>query len=372
MCIYLQERTDKGEITVYPQTCREMAFDRNMTDLVELIDFKTNNLFNFVHPKERNIRIRRPRPPTPPTPEEESEDDFTDEDGSQKQDLSGATEDHVLTEAKLRKFERDLDSGLNSSNNAENERKPSVIKNDVGLTETNSQSGNNTHRESVADSSHVSQVFGKDEGYETMSPVSPVCAPPPPRLEHNIVGTKEHVSIRGTRASHSAKMHNFKTITNMLHGQSDNTPMHRLSTPGSYSRESRRWHQTKSAPAMRSRQSFESIPELVRTGVPFVHGDKRHTQNNSNVKNCSTVISPYSQVAKLLAGSRLLKPHSASSLPSISHDRTKRSDSLPIRTETQYIYAERNSANLHERISFLHQPRVSTAGSGMNRPRQVR
>ena len=372
--VYLQERDDNGELTVYPQTSREMAFDRGMADLVELIDIKTNNIFEFVQPKERNVRIRRPRPPTPPTPVEESEDNFTEEDGSHRPDISMTTEEHTITEDKLKKFERDLDSGLNSSNNVENEQKMNVVNvnNNSVLSDANSNSGRNSHKGSVAESSRVSHVFGMDEGYETMSPVSPTYAPLPPRLEHSIVGNKDHVSIRGTRASHSAKMHNFKTISGMVHDSNDNTHVHRTRIPSSYVRDSRRWHHTKSAPGMRTRQSFESIPELVRTGVPFVHGDKKNTHNNSNAKHVGSVISPYSQVAKLLSGSRLLKPHSASSLPSIHSDRIKKSDTYPIRTETEYIYAERNSANLHDRISFIHQPRASTAGSVINRPRKVR
>lgn len=364
--VMLIEKTENGDITTYPQTCRDMAFDRNMEDLVEVIDYKTNNLFSFVKPKERQIRIRRPRPPTPPTPEIESEDDFTMNDGSpDREGTMKSMEDLVLTEAKLKKFERDLDSGLNSSNNAENDRKRSVIKSERVHSEDHTNSGNESHRESVEDSSHVSHVFGMDEGYETMSPVSPVCAPLPPRLEHNVVGTKEHVSIRGTRASHSTKMHNVKTMYKVSQNQMDNPMLQ--SKSGSYCRDNKRWHQTKSAPALRSRQSFESIPEVVRTGAPFVHGDKKFIQHNSN----PTVISPYSQVAKLLAGSRILKPKSASSLPSIHSHRTNRPGSHPIRTETQYIYSDRNSANTYDRISFLHQPRVATAGSGISRPRNA-
>lgn len=366
----LQERTEDGEITTYPQTCRDLAFDKNMEDLVELIDYKTNNLFSFVKPKQREIRIRRPRPPTPPTPEEESDDDFTAEDGSQRQDDVVAMEDLILTEAKLQKFERDQDSGLNSSNNAEPERKESVIVPDRVHSDSHSNSGNDSHRESVAESSHVSHVFGMDEGYETMSPASPMCAPHPSQKDHIIHGAKESISIRGTRASHSAKMHTFKTLLNMNHIPKENV-MHGVGLTGNHGRGTRRWQQTKSAPTMRTKQSFESIPEVVRTGAPFVHGDKKFAQN-PNIKNFhSPVISPYSQVARLLAGSRLLKPKSASSLPSIHHERSYRADKFPIRTETYYIYADRNSASVSNRISFLHQPRVSTAGSSINRPRKA-
>ena len=349
-----------------------MALDKNMDDLVELIDYKTNNLFSFVKPKRRQIRIRRPRPPTPPTPEEPSEDDFTTQDESQAHDVTRTMEDLILTEEKLQNLESDLDSGLNSSNNAEPERKTSVAKSNRVHSESHMNSGENTHRESIAESegSHISHVFGMDEGYETMSPASPVCAPKPFHQEHNIYGAKEHVSIRGTRASHSAKMHTFKTISNMNHGPKENNMIHSMGPAGHYSRESRRWHQTKSAPPMRSRQSFESIPEIVRTGVPFAHGDKK-LHNPTIAKFHSPVISPYSQVVRMLSGSRLLKPKSASSLPSIHNDRANRADKFSIRTETQYIYAGRNNPSLYDRISFLHQPRVSTVGPGISRPRNA-
>ena len=349
-----------------------MASEKNMEDLVELIDLKTGNLFSFIKPKQRQIRIRRPRPPTPPTPEEPSEDDFTAEDGSHARDVTSALEDLILTQEKLQKFERDLDSGLNSSNNAELERKLSVTRSNRVHSESHVNSGGDTHRESIAESeaSNISHVFGMDEGYETMSPVSPMCAHNPLQQEHNIYGAKEHVSIRGTRASHSAKMHTFKTLSNMSNGAKENNVKHSVRPAGHYNRESKRWHQTKSAPTMRTRQSFESIPEIVRTGVPFAHGDKK-SQNQTVANFHSPVISPYSQVARMLSGSRLLKPKSATSLPSIHNDRTNRADKVSIRTETEYIYADRNSPSLYDRISFIHQPRVSTVGPGLNRPRNA-
>ena len=348
-----------------------MASDKNMDDIVELIDLKTDNLFSFIKPKQREIRIRRPRPPTPPTPEEPSEEDFEGEDGSQAGEVASALEDLILTKEKLQKFERDLDSGLNSSNNAEGDRKLSVTKSNRVHSESHENSGGDTHRGSIAESedSHISHVFGMDEGYETMSPVSPMCAYNPPHQELNMFGAKEHVSIRGTRASHSAKMHTVKTLSNINNGAKDNNIKHYMRPGSHFKRESRRWHQTKSAPSMRTRQSFESIPEIVRTGVPFAHGDKK-TQNTSAVANFhGPVISPYSQVARLLSGSRLLKPKSASSLPSIHNDRVNRVDKVPIRTKTEYVYADRNSPTLYDRISFIHQPRVPTVGTGLNRPR---
>ncbi|XP_005110721.2 uncharacterized protein LOC101845809 [Aplysia californica] len=49
----------------YEISCRQMAYDREMFHIVELIDLLQNQLFPFVRPLERTPRFRRPKPPTP-------------------------------------------------------------------------------------------------------------------------------------------------------------------------------------------------------------------------------------------------------------------------------------------------------------------
>ncbi|XP_046568105.1 uncharacterized protein LOC124276520 [Haliotis rubra] len=69
----------------YNCSCRQLAFDQGMHDVVELIDYLNGDLFSFIKPKQRIIRYRRPKPPTPePSTGGESENDASSE-ASKKQ-----------------------------------------------------------------------------------------------------------------------------------------------------------------------------------------------------------------------------------------------------------------------------------------------
>ncbi|KAK6177400.1 hypothetical protein SNE40_015508 [Patella caerulea] len=55
----------------YEYTCRQMAYDHGMYNIVEIIDVMNNDLFPGVKPRHRTPRYRREKPPTPhlPTPD---------------------------------------------------------------------------------------------------------------------------------------------------------------------------------------------------------------------------------------------------------------------------------------------------------------
>ena len=362
-----QERSDANEMTVFPYTARDIAFDKDMDDIVEVIDFKTNNLFPFVKPKEREIRLRRPRPPTPtPTPEEEmNEDIFYDPEEDvcllktpyeQKSELN--------SESRLSGFRFENESRHASRNKHEHGAYTCTPITSRFEDESEVTMASEKHSE-CNDEFHddISHVFGQDEGYETMSPVSPVAMIPVHKLERNFIGTKDYVSVRGTRSSHSMRVRNSATT---VKSRSETNSVqdyfvYPINSVGSYYHESKRWHQTKSAPVKRN-YSVESIPEAtVRIGFPFVHGHKdRSNRTSAKSDSCRrsqsarSNLSPYAQVARLLSEAKLLNSNSSSSFTHLPEVKTEalvqRKDT---RTSYTCIYANTKSS-IPGRTIFSH------------------
>lgn len=79
--------TSKGKVLErYQLTCRQMAYDKEMFDIVDLIDSLQGQLFPFIRLPERTPRFRRPRPPTP------SESQSGSDDSSEGADVSSEGE----------------------------------------------------------------------------------------------------------------------------------------------------------------------------------------------------------------------------------------------------------------------------------------
>ena len=323
---------------------------------MELIDYKTNNLFPFITPKEREIRIRRPRPPTPPTPEPESDDDLShdpeNEDGSQTE---GDTEGK-----RRKKSTRDSDSGINRRKEGDKDSEGYTMtsySDEESVHSTHSKQKSLSHKTKSQHGSHddLSQVFGPDEGYETMSPISPACQHVHHKLEHNVVGTKDYVSIRGTKASHLLRAH----TASMRTASSSSDKSNKSDNVGSYGFERKKWTYCKSAPAPKN-FSMESIPDsVIRYGLPFIHGSEknvngsdrkvtrsadetRRTPNHRNRNNRRP--SAYDEVVKVLSESRLLKSSTKSMFPTIPEKSTVFRDNHPRNLNINYIYANRGSA----------------------------
>ncbi|CAL1531706.1 unnamed protein product [Lymnaea stagnalis] len=67
--------TPKGKmLDRYELSCRQMAYDRNMLGIVEIIDIMQGQLFSFIQPTQRTPRYRRPKPPTPSDSEDSGSD----------------------------------------------------------------------------------------------------------------------------------------------------------------------------------------------------------------------------------------------------------------------------------------------------------
>lgn len=339
-----------------------MAYDCNMNDCVVLLDQKSNNLFPFIKPKPRDPRLRQPILPfAPPSLDEGIKDTYL----VKPEDI-----DEIIQQEKERIRAMKNNTQADDGTGDEKGKKKTDNDNDSVIT----GKSKNTCSDLNLSNDELSQVFGRDEGYETMSPISPLM---PMKFDYHIPDFSKPVSVRGTRASHLIRAHNATKVEYLkMHSSSARKD---IETVGSYNFESRRWKLPHSAPQERN-HSVQSTPRseisAVRVGLPFIHGKEKEHVNYSKLrpqttgtgrerisfssdpgrnqflkyrsKSAHSNVSPYSQVAKLLEQSRLFNPLMTSSttqLPLLkkmnSHANT---NNIVTKTRINYIYADRGSA----------------------------
>lgn len=323
-------------------TARQMAYDLELLETVELLDAKSDNLFPFIVPKDREPRLRQPIFPFCPPPLDEGmrQELFKDPD-----ELLEIHKQNLIERARIAAEEL-------AEENAKAEKSRKSVTTTGGDDVVSYRTIKSKH--SCSDD-EISQVFGPDEGYETMSPDLS-------RSNKHFFHVIEPVSIRSTRSYSMKKALNASKVRENKRTESPDYPMYNnplIESVGSYNFESRYWHMPKSAPTMRN-YSFESLNDTpVRVGLPFVHGDTKKKLNNPpqsartnlsrrRAASAHSNISPFSQVAKLLEQSRLFSPleksrPTSTHLPAISS--RKSSAKVPVtHTKINYIYADRNSA----------------------------
>lgn len=334
-----------------------MAYDYGMPECVEILDQKSNNLFPFIKPKPRDPRLRHPIMPfAPPSLDE----------GIRESVFVGPEEIEEILKEERERIRAIKDTVQNGEIVGDDKKKENGADNDsvyTGKSKRTCSDLNLSHDE-------LSQVFGRDEGYETMSPISPLM---PHRFEFHLPDFSKPVSVRGTRASHLIKAHNATKVEYLK--LRDSAPKKDVETVGSYNFESRRWKVTRSAPQeriSRVEDTPRSVSSVVRTGLPFIHGQEKLKRNaqraqtaakdrhsfssdpGRNVvtkyrsKSAHSNLSPYSQVAKLLEQSKLFNPLMSSSsthLPQLKKSNSpSHINSNLTKTRINYIYADRGSA----------------------------
>ncbi|GFO44083.1 hypothetical protein PoB_007058800 [Plakobranchus ocellatus] len=118
--------TGKGKVLErYQLNCRQMAYDKEMFDIVDLIDSLQGQLFPFVRLPERTPRFRRPKPPTPTESETGS-----DESSSEGADISS---DDELLQREVEGLEsRSQDYELKQLTKKRRKKKKKAAKDNVG------------------------------------------------------------------------------------------------------------------------------------------------------------------------------------------------------------------------------------------------
>ena len=106
--------TSKGKLLErYQLTCRQMAYDKEMFDIVDLIDSLQGQLFPFIRLPERTPRFRRPRPPSPTESESGSDESSEGADVSsegekgEEESKEGERQPHRKKKRKKKMKERD-------------------------------------------------------------------------------------------------------------------------------------------------------------------------------------------------------------------------------------------------------------------------
>ncbi|XP_046372234.2 uncharacterized protein LOC124146143 [Haliotis rufescens] len=317
----------------YTCSCRQLAFDKGMHDIVELIDYLNGDLFSFIKPKERIPRYRRPKPPTPePSTGGESENDASseaskdrsededetrprrkkkkkrkdskEEDGDKKDETDIGEEQET---EKSNKSERDVsdnfdaDSGHHSSDSVADTDKAEAEREDEGRKTQQSDS----FRRSRTSSSRFrtgssrctssiltldarspspprfrSETFMKrfmcisaasDEGYGSLSSKSsPTSAESKQKRPRVAIIT---LPPRGTKSSLMLRRASLHRKAEAEQEAEQPLLQRKVRIPGSYGAESRLWYQT-------------SVPTNTNSsGNPIQTGKRADLQNINNVKN---------------------------------------------------------------------------------------
>ncbi|KAH3893375.1 uncharacterized protein LOC127859949 [Dreissena polymorpha] len=338
-------------ISMHTVDARQMAYDTELQEIVEYLDYKSNCLFPFIKPKINDFRLRQPITPFEPPSLDEAFPEMTFIEPEQILEI-------IADERKRRRLER--------------------IAHDLELAEMrikarrNRETSAGSGHKHFSDSDELSQIFGPDEGYETMSPFSPLI-----KHDYHIPDMKQHVSIRGTKSSHMVRQFNQLKAERLRELSSDSK---RINSPAkTYSgliqpplvlksaRGRGRFQHPHSAPQMRTHSSSFSLSNSLSEhsttrGLPFINSEERKStfadfKRSPNAKiraqSAHSNISPYSHVAKLLMESRLFSPlssatsrSSSSHLPHIRQTNNANNAINLTKTKINYIYADRSSARV--------------------------
>lgn len=358
----LVEKADNGDVKVYDKTIRQLAYEQDLMNIVELLDFKTNNIFPFISPpRDRTLHLLEPFVPSEPLPLCEGELIYSE-----------CIDETVNEEGKINKNTKQMSDSEKDNDKLSKKKQNRHSSNEGDHILPLRHASNSSHRSSSDD---LTQVFGPDLGYETTSPISSSLN----QRHTSASSARDAVSVRGTRSFNLMKAHNSKT-REVVDSSSDYPMFTNMNAPvGSYNFEKRNWSVVKSAPPSYN-YSMESLQDAsVRVGLPFVHGDNRkasvssdaHKNNNrisQSAKNRSNV-SPYDQVAKVLSENKLLSKNnknksSSSMFPVINGTQRQKEESF--NTRISYIYANRGSPDPYSRLSASHRFPSHCVKPGMN------
>lgn len=114
---YFQEAHDvakqKKRLDCYTTSCRQLAYDNSLFDVVELIDTKNNQLFRGMLPRVRVPRMRRP-PPITPDPLECVEEVTHDSIEDQQEEVDDTVDSSNVDNLTVSNFEDICDSDISS------------------------------------------------------------------------------------------------------------------------------------------------------------------------------------------------------------------------------------------------------------------
>lgn len=270
--IDLKDREKTGKrLLQYTRTCRQMAYDLGLLNVVEMIDVKNNQIHKYYKITPRYPRMRRPPAPTPPclmySNEEEDEEDEL---------LAGG------------------DSDLLSILSHVEESSEMKADNPEGK-------GSDKRVELTLD--RVAELEVTDDECELFYPrtISSEIN------KNEIVEERPGLLRRGTKSSMGLKAHN--NLKYKSREQSKSADLRgNINSVGSYAWESRRWHHAKSVPGEQG--SEESVPFVARISSTFLPQTTSKFSNKMTFSRRRPLSSPASfsaEIQKILGQSRLLR-----------------------------------------------------------------
>lgn len=270
--IDLKDREKTGKrLLQYTRTCRQMAYDLGLLNVVEMIDVKNNQIHKYYKITPRYPRMRRPPAPTPPclmySNEEEDEEDEL---------LAGG------------------DSDLLSNLSHVEESSEMKADNPEGK-------GSDKRVELTLD--RVAELEVTDDECELFYPrtISSEIN------KNEIVEERPGLLRRGTKSSMGLKAHN--NLKYRCREQSKSADLRgSINSVGSYAWESRRWHHAKSVPGEQG--SEESVPFVARISSTFLPQTTSKSSNKMTFSRRRPLSSPASfsdEIQKILGQSRLLR-----------------------------------------------------------------
>lgn len=270
--IDLKDREKTGKRLVqYTRTCRQMAYDLGLLDVVEMIDVKNNQIHKYYKITPRYPRMRRPPAPTPPCLV------YSDEEEDEEEELLAGGDSDLLS-------------------NLSHVEESSEMK-----TENPEGKGSEKRVELTLD--RVAELEVTDDECELFYP----------RTNSSEVNKNEMVEERpgllrrGTKSSMGLQTHN--DLKYKRRAQSKSADLRgSINSVGSYAWESRRWHHTKSASGERG--SEESVPFVARISSTFPPQTTPKPSKKMTFSRRRPLSSPASfsaEIQKILGQSRLLR-----------------------------------------------------------------
>lgn len=270
--IDLKDREKTGKrLLQYTRTCRQMAYDLGLLNVVEMIDVENNQIHKYYKITHRYPRMRRPPAPTPLCLM------YSDEEEDEEEELLAGGDSDLLS-------------------NLSHVEESSEMK-----TDNQDTKGSDKRVELTLD--RVAELEVTDDECELFYP----------RTNSSEINKNEKVEERpgllrrGTKSSMGLQAHN--DLKYKRRAQSKSADLQgTINSVGSYAWESRRWHHAKSASG--ERDSEESIPFVARISSTFPPQTSPNPAKKLTYSRRRPLSSPASfsaEIQKILGQSRLLR-----------------------------------------------------------------
>ncbi|XP_062578101.1 uncharacterized protein LOC134239992 [Saccostrea cucullata] len=320
----LKDREKTGKrFFQYKLSCRQMAYELDLLNVVEMIDVKNNQIHKYYKVTHRLPRMRRPPAPTPPCLM------YSDEDEEDEAELLAGGDSDLLS---------------STSQLAET----SESKTEQGQSKTEVNEDKSAERRGELTEERVAELEITDDVYEMTSP----CPNSVVFNKYELVEERPGLLRRGTKSSIGLQQYNDIKYRRRAYSKSAHATSV-VDTVGSYAWESRRWRPLKSASV--DKQSEQSIPFVARMSSCQAHAKSQTShstsqpsrkQRYSRPRPLSSPASFSVEIQNILGQSRLLRTEPA--LPYIKPpNRSSRSQSAKAITP----WCHSNSAAVFERLS---------------------